>query len=140
MKKTFITLIILFSVNGLINAQNKSAPLSEMYLTGKWNAVCPIEVVDKATLRHCELCDFQINSNNPGRASLHDFEMDFQADKIIMKHGDKTSTVPYTRNPDNHSISFAFGNNKYHFRVFMNDDYRILVNHDGMLLYLTKAE
>lgn len=111
-----------------------------MYLTGKWKADCPIEVVDKATLKHCELCDFQINSNNPSRASLHDFEMDFQADKIIMKHGEKISTVPYTRNPDNHSISFAYGNNKYLFRVFINEKERILVNHDGMLLYLTKAE
>lgn len=64
----------------------------------------------------------------------------FQADKIIMKHREKTSTIPYKRNPDNHSIGFAYGNNKYLFSVFLNDKERILVNLDGMLLFLTKAE
>lgn len=140
MKKTNITLILLLFLHGILNAQNKGIPVAEMNLTGKWIVSCPVEIVDKATMKHCELCTVQISQENPGKAQIHDFEMDFQADKIIMKHGDKTSTVSYTRNPDNHSISFAFGNSKFHFRSFINNNDRILLNHDGTILYLTKAE
>lgn len=68
-----------------------------MFLNGKWNATCPMEVSDKTTLTKCELCTFQIDPSKPSIEIMQDFEMDFENNKIIMKYGDKTSTVPCSR-------------------------------------------
>jgi hypothetical protein len=139
MKKTMISLCLLLGINTCLISQ-RGTPVSELFLQGKWRASCPLEVMDKATIKMCELCSFETNPTKPSQGKTKDFEMDFQADKIALRYGEETSTVSYSRDKNTHSISFNYKGRRYHFRVFFHNNERILVNKDRTLLVLKQAE
>ena len=135
-KSILISLAFIFA-STLAWGQGES--FKDLYLKGKWIASCPPEILDHATMRECQLCDFVINSNNKSSAKIMDVEMNFLADTIIFNQSGKTTSVPYTRNMDTHAISFTFGNKQYNFRMFLDDERRILVDSDGTVMVLKKV-
>ena len=72
--KTKATLILIL---GLIfshaQGQNQGA-ISELYMSGKWNAECALEVIDQAGIRFCGLCSYL--KNPADSKSWHEAEID----------------------------------------------------------------
>ncbi len=137
--KTIFALIATILIATIAHGQTEG-PVAEMYLKGKYTATCAMEVVDKASIRSCEICPFVIDSNNKSNAQTKDVEMTFQADSITINQNGKVTTVPYLRNHDTHAFSFSLNNKQYTFRVFFYNKLRILEDSDGLLVILEKAK
>lgn len=129
-----ITVFILTFVHG-----QDEGPVSEMYLKGKWDAECIMEVLNHSLIRSCELCPWVVDPNNKSKASNKDIEMDFGADSLTLNQNGAITTVPFTRNKDTHAFTFALNSRQYSFRVFYYNKQRILEDNDGLLMVLTKV-
>jgi len=117
------------------NAQNEGS-FDDLTWSGKWSAVCPPEMVDRVTIRNCELCPMTIEGSS---AYTNDIEMIFAKDSLQIIQKGEASTVPIKRNKKNLSFGFTFHKRNYEFRVFLYDDLRILEEKDGLLLILCKT-
>jgi hypothetical protein len=141
MKKLIKTLplliVVLLSAN--VSAQHHQY-VSDMYMNGKWIASCPIEVLDQAGMKHCELCPFVIDAGDKSHGEVKDVEMNFTQDSIIMDRKGKRVSVPYRHDPNNHSFAFQLDGRDYNFRVFIAEKMRILEDKDGLLVLLKKKE
>jgi hypothetical protein len=135
---TLFTILATAFISTVVKSQDEGL-LSDLYLKGKWTATCPIEVVNHASIRSCELCNFVIDPNDKSKGESKDFEMNFQADSIIINQNGKITTVPYTRNKDNHSFSFSLKNKQFNFRMFLYNKQRIIEDSDGLVLVLSKT-
>lgn len=140
--KKFIPIVFLFALlfSHFLTVAQESVALSDLYLKGKWKASCSVEVLDHVTIQNCELCKFTIDKQDKSKASVSEFEMEFGEDSIAIFRAGKVRVISYKRDKDNHSITFNDGNKEYHFRMFLDDDRRILEDADGMLIVLKKAE
>lgn len=140
--KKFIPIVFLFALlfSHFLTVAQESVALSDLYLKGKWKASCSVEVLDHVTIQNCELCKFTIDKQDKSKASVSEFEMEFGEDSITIFRAGKEQVISYKRDKDNHSITFNDGNKEYHFRMFLDDERRILEDADGMLIVLKKAE
>lgn len=140
--KKFIPIVFLFALlfSHFLTVAQESVALSDLYLKGKWKASCSVEVLDHVTIQNCELCKFTIDKQDKSKASVSEFEMEFGEDSIAIFRAGKVRVISYKRDKDNHSITFNDGNKEYHFRMFLDDERRILEDADGMLIVLKKAE
>ena len=136
LSKQFFISIVLFFISTFSPAQSNS----ELSLSGKWTASCPPEILDHASMRHCELCPFVINPKNKSQGEVKDIEMTFQPDSVTLNQNGKLTTVSYTRNKDTHAVAFMCNNKQYYFRVFLDGERRILEDSDGMILVLEKVK
>ena len=133
--KKVITLLVIVFTSTIVRGQDES--FKDLYLKGKWKASCPVEIQNNATMKYCQLCPFVVNSLKEGQ--IKEIEINFLSDSIAFNQNGKMSTVPYTRNKDTHAIGFTLDNKQYSFRMFLDDDRRILVDSDGMLVVLEKV-
>ena len=113
--------------------------INQLYLRGKYRAECPMEVMNKASFRHCELCSFMSFSNDKNTSMIKGVQLDFGTDSLTLNQHGKMTTVRYTRDTNDHSIRFRFLEKNYFFRVFIHNDQYILESADGLLMVLTKA-
>ena len=135
--KSILTILGFIFTSAIAQGQNEG-DISQLYMTGKWIASCPLEVIDKAAIRICELCPILINPHDMNHGETNNLEMTFQNDSIRLNQNGRKTTVLCERNKYNHSFSFALNNKNYYFRVFMYDDKRILENSGGLVLVLEK--
>ena len=138
-KLKIIPVVLGFALLSSLTYGQKYGDVSQMYLSGKWTAVCPIEVVDRVTLRSCELCPFIINPGNHSQAESAEIVITFMKDSLQLYRNGDSKKVPYTRDKDNHSIRFKYNNKDFDFRVFHYGDKRILVGKDGLIMVLEEA-
>lgn len=134
-KKIFALLATVF-ISMIALGQNH-VPVSEFYLSGKWTATCATEIVDKSSIRNCELCPFVIDPNDKSSGTTKAIDLTFQNDSILINQNGKVTTVAYIRNKDTHAVSFTLNNKQYNFRMFLWGNERILEDSDGLLLVLT---
>ena len=134
-QKTILAILGFTLISSLVFSQNEG-DISQMYMTGKWTAVCPYEVVEHAAIRMCELCPNVIDPNNKSSIRTLDIEMNFKNDSLQLRQNGVVATVPILRNKYNHSFSFTLNNKDYYFRVFFYGDRRILVGKDGLIMVL----
>lgn len=99
-----------------------------------------MEVMNKASFRHCELCSFVSVSNDKNTSMIKGVQLDFETDSLTLNQRGKITTIPYTRDTNDHSIRFRFLEKNYFFRVFIHNDQYILESADGLLMVLTKEE
>jgi hypothetical protein len=137
-KKVF-TLIVTIFISIVVHGQEKTY-ISEMYLQGKWTATCPTEITDHASIQQCELCPFVINPDDKSKGETKDIEMTFEKDYLTLNQNGNVTTVPYTRNKDNHSFSFTLNNKLHNFRMFIYNKQRIIEDSDGLLMVLDKVK
>ena len=130
--KTILAILGFTLVSSLVFSQ-KEGDISQMYLSGKWSAVCPMEIVDRVTIQNCELCPIVINQN---QAQTSDILITFMKDSLQLIRNGGSEMVPYKRDQNNHSIQFKYNNKDFSFRVFHYGDRRILVGKDGLIMVL----
>ena len=123
----------------LLSLTSFGQDINQLYLRGKYRAECPMEVMDKASFRHCELCSFMSFSNDKNTSMIKGVQLDFGTDSLTLNQHGKITKVPYTRDTNDHSIRFRFLEKNYFFRVFIHNDQYILESADGLLVVLTKA-
>lgn len=70
---------------------------------------------------------------------ISEIQLDFGTDSLALNQHGKITTVPYTRDTNDHSIRFRFLEKNYFFRVFIHNDQYILESAEGLLVVLTKA-
>src|SRR5688572_11285446 len=131
-----ILLIILLSKT----SRGQDEYLKDLYLKGKWTASCPVEILDHASMQQCRLCPFVIDTKNKSRGQVKDIEINFMADSIQFNQSGKITVIPYIRNKETHALSFMLDHKQYNFRMFLDDDRRILLDSDGMILVLEKVK
>jgi len=111
-------------------------------MSGKWKTECTYEVIDQAGIRICPLCHYL--KNPADSASWQDadkVELNFLPDSLVITQDGRSTIVPWTRNPDNHSFSFTFNNTPYHFRMFIYGKHkRIIEGCNGLPLVLEKVD
>lgn len=109
-------------------------------LFGKWNASCPLERTEGASVKFCGLCPAEKRDNSS--VTIHDFEMTIGKEDIIFEMGDVTTTEKCTWDKDLHVIGFQYLQKMYSFSVLATeeDDLHILKNSDGLILLLTKDQ
>jgi hypothetical protein len=135
---TLFTILSTILISTAVKAQDEGF-LSDMYLKGKWNASCAVEIVNNASIKNCELCNFVVDAKDKSKAETKDVELNFQADSLIINQNGNVKTVAYARNKDNHSFSFILNGKQYNFRMFLYNKQRIIEDSDGHILVLTKA-
>jgi len=96
--------------------------------------------MNRVGFRFCELCPFVSVSKTSNLSRIKEIDLDFGADSLTLNQNGITSKVPYTRDKDNHSITFFLKEKQLHFRVFIYGDQRILEDEQGLLMVLTKAD
>jgi len=124
----------------LLSLPSFGQDINQLYLRGKYRAECPMEVMNKASFRHCELCSFVSVSNDKNTSMIKGVQLDFETDSLTLNQRGKITTIPYTRDTNDHSIRFRFLEKNYFFRVFIHNDQYILESADGLLMVLTKEE
>ena len=123
----------------LLSLTSFGQDINQLYPRGKYRAECPMEVMDKASFRHCELCPFVSVSKSDNTSMISEIQLDFGTDSLTLNQRGKFTTVPYTRDTNDLSIRFRFSEKDYFFRVFIHNDQYILESADGLLMVLTKA-
>jgi len=143
MKKTKILLIVIVMIfiSGTITFGQSGTPISELYLKGKYSVTCTTEIIDEASWEVCGFCNYKKDPKDTNSwTEAKNVEMNFLKDTLIITQDDRKTAVPYTRNPNNHSFSFTFEKELYHFRMFFIDKgKRIIENSDGRVLLLEQA-
>ena len=124
----------------LLSLTSFGQDINQLYPRGKYRAECPMEVMNKASFRHCELCSFMSFSNDKNTSMIKGVQLDFGTDSLALNQHGKITTVPYTRDTNDHSIRFRFLEKNYFFRVFIHNDQYILESAEGLLVVLTKEE
>jgi hypothetical protein len=135
--KTFLPILGFVFISVMAQGQNDGS-VSQMYLAGKWTAVCPFEVINASTIRTCDLCPVLTDRKQAGSAETTAIEMTFQSDSIHVKQHGKVSVIPYTSDKNSHAVSFSLNNKKYNFRVFLYGEKCILEDADGLMMVLEK--
>ena len=123
----------------LLSLTSFGQDINQLYPRGKYRAECPMEVMNKASFRHCELCPFVSVSKSDNTSMISEIQLDFGTDSLTLNQRGKFTTVPYTRDTNDLSIRFRFSEKDYFFRVFIHNDQYILESADGLLMVLTKA-
>lgn len=134
-----ISLVIVLLAQTFIFAQDGER-FEDLYLKGKWKGICPVEIVNHASLSYCELCSFDLDPNNKKIASIGEIELNFNEDSLTLSRDSQSLTLPYTRNKDNHSVTFIYKDKTFHFRVFHYEDKRIIQDDDGMMVVLEEIK
>ena len=124
----------------LLSLTSFGQDINQLSLRGKYRAECPMEVMDKASFRHCELCPFVSVSKSDNTSMISEIQLDFGTDSLTLNQRGKFTTVPYTRDTNDLSIRFRFSEKDYFFRVFIHNDQYILESAEGLLVVLTKEE
>lgn len=123
----------------LLSLTSFGQDINQLYPRGKYRAECPMEVMNKASFRHCELCSFMSFFNDKNTSMIKGVQLDFGTDSLTLNQHGKITKVPYTRDTNDHSIRFRFLEKNYFFRVFIHNDQYILESAEGLLVVLTKA-
>jgi hypothetical protein len=123
----------------LLSLTSFGQDINQLYPRGKYRAECPMEVMDKASFRHCELCPFMSVSKSDNTSMTSEIQLDFGTDSLTLIQRGKITKVPYTRDTNDLSIRFRFSEKDYFFRVFIHNDQYILESAEGLLVVLTKA-
>ena len=135
-----LLLLTMLLLRCTLSSAQEGTLLSDLYLKGKWTAECPEEIMNRVGFRLCELCPFVSVSKTSNLSRIKEIDLDFGADSLTLNQNGITSKVPYTRDKDNHSITFFLKEKQLHFRVFIYGDQRILEDEQGLLMVLTKAD
>ena len=137
--KILLSIAILLATQTFAFSQDGKR-LEDLYLIGKWKGICPVEIVNHASLSYCELCSFELDPNNKKIASIGEIELNFNEDSLTLSRDSQSLTLPYTRNKDNHSVTFIYKDKTFHFRVFHYEDKRIIQDDDGMMVVLEEIK
>jgi hypothetical protein len=143
MKKTKqFLLIMVMNFISIIAYGQSGTPISELYLKGKYSVTCADEVIDEGSWAMCGLCNYLSNPEVKNSwTDAKNIEMNFLKDTLIITQDARITAVPYTRDPNNHSFNFTFDKELYHFRMFVIDiKKRIIENSDGRVLLLEEVK
>lgn len=108
-------------------------------LYGKWEASCPQEFANKATIMTCELCHLTIDPNNKARLTMDDLEIVFTNDSIKLIREGKGQTFTYTMNEDTQAFSFKLNQKEFKFRVFYGNGIVILEDEEGLIVEMKRG-
>ena len=109
---------------------------SKNYLLGKWIASCGVEYVDIATVRHCQICPFEIDTKDDKKAEIKDVLFTFQPDSLQFEMNGVTEKVSYSLHENDNSFQFVLNEKVYNFRVFYVQEKVILVDPEGLVILL----
>ena len=122
-----------------VNAQGISYD-AKSSLEGKWIANCATEFQDKATIKHCEICQFVVDKNDSSRATLEDIDMEFSGDSLAISTNGHYEKVHYDFDSNKNTINFPYNKIEHSFRILYSVKQVILEDNEGSALLLTRTD
>lgn len=113
---------------------------AKLNLSGKWIANCATEFKDKATIEHCQICQFVVDKDDHSKATIGDIKMNFSKDSVSISTNGSSETVKYYFDEKSNTINFSYKNNDHSFRILYSRKQVILEDKERSALLLTKDD